>query len=254
MIKNEIELLKKANGVEGSTKKTISSQELEIAKAGYANGISTQLHNLLESGECRSLNQKEKEEIINEAAKHYGKFLTALGVDWENDPNSDNTPHRVSKAYVEDAFKGRYNLLSDISSFPSNYTGIILEKNIGIYSNCSHHHESVIGYCHIAYIPGGEDNRVIGLSKLNRICSYFASRGCIQEDLTLAIQKAIDKICENNLGTLVIMENSHNCVKCRGVRDINSSMITSCGSGVFLDHNKTAKQEVFDMLKISPSR
>lgn len=237
--------------MDNNRRKNFSIDELETAKPGYANGISTQLQTLIDKGEHRSLNDDEKNEIINEASVHYGKFLTALGVDWENDPNSAETPKRVSKAYVNDTFKGRYNILSDISSFPSGYNGIILEKNIGIFSKCSHHHESVIGYCHIAYIPGGEEKRVIGLSKLNRICSYFSSRGCIQEDLTLAIQNAINTICEGNLGTLVIMESTHNCVKCRGVRDINSSMLTSCGSGVFLDHTKTAKQEVFDMLKVS---
>ncbi|HEX5186305.1 MAG TPA: GTP cyclohydrolase I [Nitrososphaeraceae archaeon] len=236
--------------MENKRRKIIPIEELETAEAGYANGISLQLKALLDKGEHRSLNDKEKQKIIKNAAKYFGKFMEALGIDYKNDPNSIETPFRVSKAIVTDIFAGRYNILDGISSFPSDYTGIILEKNIKILGKCSHHFETVEGYCHIAYIPG-ENGRVIGLSKLNRIAQFFSARGIIQEDLTLAIQKAVDKVCENNVGTIVIAEATHGCVRCRGVRDTDSSMITSCGSGVFMDHSKTAKQEVFDMLKIS---
>jgi len=118
-------------------RKSFKSEDLETAQPGFANGISTQLAEVIAKGEHRSLNEKEKQKIIKDASKHFGKFLTALGVDWENDPNSMDTPVRVSKAFVEDTFKGRYNILSDISSFPSDYKGIILEKNIGIFSRCS---------------------------------------------------------------------------------------------------------------------
>lgn len=231
-------------------RKIIAVEKLETAQAGFANGISLQLKNILDKGEHRSLNEREKQKIIKNASKHFNKFLTALGVDWENDPNSRETGMRVSKAYVNDIWYGRYNISSDISSFPSNYKGIILEKNIRVIGKCSHHLETVEGNCHVAYIPG-ENGRVIGLSKLNRTAQLFASRGIIQEDLTLAIHKAVDTICENNIGTLVIIEATHGCVRCRGVKDINSSMITSVGSGVFMEHDKTAKQEVFDMLKLS---
>ena len=71
--------------------------------------------------------------MVKEAAEHYGKFLTALGCDWQNDPNSMETPWRVAKAYVNDLWKGRYELPSDITAFPSDgYRGIILEKDISV--------------------------------------------------------------------------------------------------------------------------
>ena len=75
----------------------IDIDSLELAKAGCANGISLQLEKAIKNGKD-SLNEYEKNQIIEEAAKHYGSFLTALGVDWENDPNSSNTPKRVAKA------------------------------------------------------------------------------------------------------------------------------------------------------------
>jgi len=186
--------------------------------------------------------------MIEEASYHYGKFLTALKCDWEEDPNSMETPKRVAKAYVNDLWAGRYNALSDVTSFPSDgYQGIVLEKDIPVVSQCSHHHQTILGKCHIAYIPG-KDGRVIGLSKLNRIVDHFGRRGAIQEQLTMAIHNAVSKVVEGNSGVMVVMQATHNCVSCRGVKHMGASMITSEVSGVFSEHDKTAKQEVMHMI------
>ena len=235
--------------IENKRRKNINIEELETAKFGYANGISTHLQKLIENGEHRSLNEAEKKQIIEEAAEHYGKFLTALGCDWENDPNSMETPWRVAKSYLMDLWKGRYELPTDITAFPSDgYRGVVLEKNIPITSQCSHHHQTISGKAHVAYIPG-EDGKVIGLSKINRIVEHFSRRGAIQEQLTVAIHNAMNKICEGNIGVMVVIEAAHSCVSCRGVKHSGASMITSEVSGVFADHTKTAKQEVLDIVK-----
>jgi GTP cyclohydrolase I len=158
------------------------------------------------------------------------------------------TPKRVAKAYVNDLWAGRYNELSGVTSFPSDgYQGIVLEKDIPVVSQCSHHHQTILGKCHIAYIPG-EDGRVIGLSKLNRIVDHFGRRGAIQEQLTMAIHNAVNKVVENNQGVMVMINATHNCVSCRGIKHMGASMITSEVSGVFSDHDKTAKQEVMHMI------
>jgi len=161
--------------------------DIECVKPGYANGISTQLNNKIEKeGKEAKLTEDEKKYIIKEAAKAYGKFLDALGCDWQNDPNSMETPTRVSKAYVNDLWKGRYESLPDITSFPSDgYTGMVIERNIDLFSMCSHHHQTINGVVHIGYVVGKE-GRVIGLSKLNRIVEFFGRRGAIQEQLTAA--------------------------------------------------------------------
>lgn len=222
----------------------------EQASFGHANGISTQLAEVLKT-EHRSLTKEEKQKIIDEASIHYGNFLTALGVDYENDPNSSNTPLRVSKAYVNDLWKGRYELFSgdgEITDFPSdNYSGIVLEKNIPLTSMCSHHHQTIKGKVHIAYIPKKGGN-VVGLSKLNRVVEHFGRRGAIQEQLTVAIHNAIDKIVDN-IGVMVVIEATHNCVSCRGIKHEGASMVTSEVSGVFANHEKTAKQEVLDLIR-----
>jgi GTP cyclohydrolase I len=229
--------------------KKVRVEELEIAKAGHANGISTYLAELIERGEHRSLNDDEKLQIIDAAAVKYGEFLNALGCNWQDDPNSDNTPRRVAKAYVNDLWKGRYELMSDVTSFPSDgYNGIVLEKNIPLTSQCSHHHQTIRGNVHIAYIPG-KDGHVVGLSKLNRIVEHFGRRGAIQEQLTVAIHNAISSICVGNIGVMVMIDSAHSCVSCRGVKHQGASMVTSEVSGVFANHNKTAKQEVIEMIK-----
>ena len=213
---------------------------LECVKQGYANGIAPGF----------PFTEKEKWSMVDEAAEAYGKFLDALGCDWRNDPNSSDTPRRVAKAYVFDLWKGRYEPMSDITSFPSDgYQGIVLEKDIPLISQCSHHHQTIMGVVHIAYIPGPEGN-VVGLSKLNRIVDHFGRRGAIQEQLTMAIHNAIDKICEGNVGVMVMVKATHNCVSCRGVKHQGASMMTSEVSGVFADHTKTAKMEVLEMIKM----
>lgn len=219
----------------------VSSRDLEVVAEGLANGVAPGF----------PLSDLEKEGMIINAAKAYGEFLDALGCDWKNDPNSDNTPMRVAKAYVNDLWKGRYTAMSPITSFPSDgYSGIVLEKNIPLVSQCSHHHQTIQGTVHIAYIPG-ENGRVVGLSKLNRVVEHFGRRGAIQEQLTVAIHKAVNKICEGNIGVMVMIKGTHNCVACRGVKHQGASMMTSEVSGVFADHTKTAKLEVLEMLKIN---
>jgi GTP cyclohydrolase I len=231
-------------------RKVVDVEKLETAQAGFANGISTQLKELIEKGDHRSLTDKEKLKIIKKAENAYGKFLTALGVDWENDPNSMETPRRVAKAYVNDLWRGRYEIPTEITAFPSDgYNGIILERDIPITSMCSHHHQAILGKVHIAYIPG-KDGKVVGLSKLNRIVEHFGRRGSIQEQLTVAIHNAISAIAETE-NVMIVIHAGHQCVSCRGVKHQGASMVTSEVSGAFADHNKTAKAEVMGMLNLN---
>jgi len=215
--------------------------DLECVQIGHANGLAP----------GAPFTEKEKWSMVEDAEEAYGKFLDALKCDWRNDPNSSNTPHRVAKAYVFDLWKGRYEDMNNITSFPSDgYQGIVLEKDIPLVSQCSHHHQTIMGVVHIAYIPGPEGN-VVGLSKLNRIVDHFGRRGAIQEQLTMAIHNAVNKICEGNVGVMVMVKATHNCVSCRGVKHQGASMMTSEVSGVFSDHTRTAKIEVLEMIKMS---
>ena len=215
--------------------------DLECVQEGFANGVAPGF----------PLNDKQKQKMIDRATKAYGKFLTELGCDWENDPNSNDTPRRVAKAYVHDLWAGRYTEMSPITSFPSDgYDGIVIERNIPLTSMCSHHHQTISGVVHVGYIVGPE-GRVIGLSKLNRIVEHFGRRGAIQEQLTAAIHQAVDKICENNLGVIITVVATHNCVSCRGVKHKGAAMVTTKASGVFRHSGNDARQEFFNSLKIN---
>lgn len=230
-----------------SNKKFIDGTEL--VQAGFANGISTYLaeKQAIEGPEAR-LTQEEKQDIINDASHAFGLFLTALGCDWRNDPNSSETPNRVAKAYVNDLWAGRFEPLTRITAFPSDgYDGIVFEGNIPVTSMCSHHHQTITGRVHIGYVPSA-DGKVVGLSKLNRIVEQFARRGAIQEQLTVAIHNAVDKICEGNLGVAVMIEAGHNCVSCRGIKHQGASMKTAKLTGCFLEED-SARAEFYQFTK-----
>ena len=224
-------------------------KNLELVESGFANGISTQLATKqIMFGPDAQLTDTEKQEIIDDAAHHYGNFLTALGVVWELDPNSSDTPRRVAKAYVNDLWAGRYNPMSGITAFPSDgYDGIVFEGGIPLTSMCSHHHQTISGLVHVAYIPG-ENSNVIGLSKLNRVVEHFGRRGAIQEQLTVAIHHAIDELIENNKGVAVMIEATHNCVQCRGVKHGGASMKTAKLAGAFLEDGN-ARSEFYQFVK-----
>ena len=214
--------------------------DLEVVQEGFANGVAPGF----------PLNDKEKEKMINKAEKAYGKFLDALKCDWRNDPNSSDTPRRVAKAYVNDLWAGRYTAMTPITSFPSDgYDGIVIERNIPLTSMCSHHHQTIGGVVHIGYIAG-EGGKVIGLSKLNRIVELFGRRGAIQEQLTVAIHNAVDKICEGNLGVAVQVNATHACVSCRGVKHGGASMQTAKLTGAFLNED-SAKAEFYKNIELA---
>jgi len=224
--------------------------DVELAQAGFANSISAQLAEKFRVHSMTSMNltEQEKYNIIENAAKAFGEFLDALGCDWRNDPNSSDTPRRVAKAYVNDLWAGRFNPMPEITAFPADgYDGIVFEGNIPLTSMCSHHHQTIQGRVHIAYIPG-PGGKVIGLSKLNRIVEHFGRRGAIQEQLTVAIYNAVDTVCEGNVGVAVMVEATHNCVSCRGTKHAGASMKTSKLSKSFMEED-SARAEFYEFVK-----
>jgi GTP cyclohydrolase I len=193
---------------------------------------------------------EEKQQMIDQAAEYYGKFLTALGYDWAADPHSENTPRRVAKAWVNDLISGAINPEPEIKAFPNDegYTGLICQTRIPVVSLCAHHNLSFTGVAHVAYIAGKEKtDMVIGLSKLNRIVDYYSRRPNIQESLTKQIHDHIDRLCVGNRGVAVVIESQHNCVKCRGIKQ-DSVMKTSQMSGYFWTNEVGTRQEFFNLI------
>lgn len=177
---------------------------------------------------------EQKIEVIQ---GHFTSIMETLGLDLSDDSLQDS-PSRVAKMFVNEIFWGL-----DSRKFPKitavdnkmGYESMVLEKNIVVQSSCEHHFAAIDGYAHVAYIP---KDRVLGLSKLNRVVEYFSRRPQIQERLTEQIFYTLEYI----LGTsdIAVMVNAkHFCVKSRGVEDINSETITSKVGGTFKSDSST---------------
>jgi|TARA_Y100000310_G_scaffold92992_1_gene90576 GTP cyclohydrolase I len=206
-----------------------------MSKLKYANGN-------------KILKEWEKDEMIQEAAEYYGRYMTALGFDWKNDPNSSDTPERVARAFVNDLAQGVYSKPPKITAFDNvdGYDGMVFQGNIKLHSLCSHHHLPFVGKAHVAYLPTAE-GKVIGLSKLNRIVEFYSRRPQVQENLTMQIHDHINDVCENNIGVAVMIEANHMCTCVRGVKH-NSIMKTAKLSGKFKDTDR-AREEFYDFIR-----
>lgn len=175
-----------------------------------------------------TLSREEKKQKIESLFK---EIMETLGMDLADDSLSE-TPHRVAKMYVDEIFYGLHT-----EKFPKitivenkfDYDHAVIEFNIVTNSICEHHFVPIIGKTHVAYVP---KNKVIGLSKLNRIVDYFARRPQIQERMTLQIHQALCTILETD-DVAVVTDATHTCVKLRGVKDETSITRTSKLSGVF---------------------
>lgn len=202
--------------------------------------ISKKLETPLKEG--FELKESNKEEI----KKSFENIFLNLGLDLEND-SLKKSPSRVANMYTEELFKGL-----DYSNFPKcsaiennvNYNDIVIEKDITTSSTCEHHFVMIDGFTHIGYIP---NKKIIGLSKFNRITDFFASRPQVQERLTRQIFETLKYILETD-DVAVVMEAKHNCVKIRGIKDYNSTTITSAMGGAFMD-DSACRKEFMDLVR-----
>ncbi|KUJ61866.1 GTP cyclohydrolase [Flavobacteriaceae bacterium CRH] len=186
------------------------------------------------------------EEKIERIKKDVENILQTLGMDLTDD-SIKGTPNRVAKMFVKEIFGGLNPAKQPkASTFDNNYKygEMLVEKNITVYSTCEHHLLPIIGRAHVAYISSG---RVIGLSKMNRIVEYYAKRPQVQERLTMQIVQELQKA----LGTedvACVIDAKHLCVNSRGIKDIESSTVTSEFGGKFKDPQ--TKREFLDYIKL----
>jgi GTP cyclohydrolase I len=177
--------------------------------------------------------EEEKNEIIETASKHYYDFMKALGLDPDNNPHEIDTPRRVSKSFVNDLIKSKFNEPPKITAFSNTdrYDGMVFQGDINVKSICSHHHLPFTGKAYVAYLPA-PNGKVIGLSKLNRVVDYFCRMPQVQENLTEQISAYLNATCEGNLGVAVVIEAGHQCACLRGIQH-DSTMMTSKLTGAF---------------------
>ena len=177
------------------------------------------------------LDDDTKMELIE---KNFREIMEVLGLDLEDESLKDS-PHRIAKMYVKEIFSGLNPANKpSITTFRNNYNykRMIVEKNITLYSTCEHHFVPIIGKAHIAYFPS---DKVIGLSKLNRIVQFYAKKPQLQERLTEEIAREMMNVLETD-DVAVLIEADHLCVRSRGVNDVNSNTVTSSFNGRFNEH------------------
>lgn len=189
------------------------------------------------------LSNEEKIDIIKDDVRH---IMETLGLDLTDD-SLNGTPNRVAKMFVKEIFGGLDpNKKPKASTFDNKYKygEMLVEKNITLYSTCEHHLLPIVGKAHIAYISNGT---VVGLSKMNRIVDYFAKRPQVQERLTIQIVKELQEVL-NTQDVACVIDAKHLCVNSRGIRDIESSTVTSEFGGKFKD--KAVRREFLDYIKL----
>ncbi len=182
----------------------------------------------------QNLSNEEKYSRIKESMTD---IMLALGLDLGDD-SLEETPHRIAKMYVQEIFSGL-----DYAHFPKitvienkmSVDEMVKVKNISLTSTCEHHFVTIDGRARVAYIP---KDKIIGLSKINRIVRFFAQRPQVQERLTQQVLVALQTI----LGTedvAVTIDATHFCVKARGVMDVGSTTQTTALGGAFKACHRT---------------
>jgi len=183
------------------------------------------------------LNNDQKYERLKSL---FTDVVSTLGLDL-NDDSLAETPHRIAKMYVREIFSGL-----DYGNFPKisvidnkmNVDEMVTVSNISVTSTCEHHFVTIDGSAKVAYIP---KDKVIGLSKINRIVRFFAQRPQVQERLTQQVLIALQTL----LGTedvAVSINATHYCVKSRGIMDSNSYTSTTALGGTFKSNERTRQE------------
>ena len=213
-------------------------EDLELIDEDHKNfSIETPLRD-----DAFEISDDEKISIIQKNVK---EILETLGMDMADD-SLKGTPKRVAKAYVKELFGGlNPKNLPTSSTFDNkyHYGEMLDEKNITVFSTCEHHLLPIYGKAHVAYFA---KDRVVGLSKMNRIVDYYARRPQVQERLNIQIVKALQDILKTE-DVACIIDAKHMCVNSRGIRHIDCSTVTGEFGGKFKD--KLTKREFLDYIR-----
>lgn len=188
---------------------------------------------------------------LTERIKAADMLLSTFPKEAMGDSVKEDTPRRVAKMWNEllaGYDKDPKEILSktfDVDAGgDNNANGIVIVKDIPLFSQCEHHLAPFYGKVHIAYIPR---SKVVGLSKFARLVECFGRRLQVQERLTKQIA---DAIVENldPIGVMVVVEAEHMCMTMRGIQKPGTKTVTSRVAGVFFNDSK-ARAEALELMK-----
>ena len=191
-----------------------------------------------------------KKEIDSEKIKKAARmFIEAVG----DDPSRADlveTPDRVARMCCE-LFEGMCYTNDEIAEMfgkcfeYSKSNDLVIVKDIDIFSFCEHHIALMYNMkCHVGYIPNG---KVIGLSKIARICDMAAKRLPLQERICADIAEIIQKACGTE-DVIVVVEGEHSCMTARGIRARGAKTRTAAIRGMF-DTDHELRKEFYSLIK-----
>lgn len=173
------------------------------------------------------LDEKVESDYLEKAVR---VILGEVGEDYQRE-GLLKTPERVAKSlqFLTSGYNMDISKIVNNAIFNENCEDIIVVKDIDIFSMCEHHMLPIIGRAHVAYLA---DKKIIGLSKIPRICDIFAKRLQVQERLTRQIAQTIHD-CLQPKGVIVVIEATHMCMVMRGVQKPGSYTVTESATGIF---------------------
>ena len=218
--------------------KGLRPEAIQVKKALAARGLETPMLPV-------TMTNDQKRDIIE---GHFEEILRVLGLDLRDDSLCD-TPRRIAKMYVNEIFSGL-----DYGNFPKltvienkmKVDEMVRVSDIDLASTCEHHLITIDGTATVAYIPA---DKVIGLSKINRMVRFFAQRPQVQERLNEQILVALQTLLETD-DVAVSITATHFCVKARGVMDANSQTSTTSLGGQFKNDPNTRKEFLLGLNRV----
>lgn len=182
-------------------------------------------------------------------AELIGQLIVELGGDI-NSEGLKETPDRVARMY-EEVFEGmRYSNNEIAEMFDKSFqmpenNDLVVVKDIEVFSHCEHHLALMYNMrVHVGYIPNG---KVIGLSKIARICDMAAKRLQLQERLGSDIADIMQKVTDSE-DIIVVIEGEHSCMTARGIRSSGAKTRTAAIRGLF-DTDHELRNEFYNLIK-----
>ena len=191
----------------------------------------------------------KKEFDEKKIASLVSELLCELGADLDSEGIKE-TPERVARMYSE-VFEGmRYTNEEIAEMFQKTFdmatnNDLVVVKDIEVFSYCEHHMALMYNMkVHVGYIPSG---KVLGLSKISRICDMAAKRLQLQERLGADIADIIS-LATGSKDVIVVVEGEHSCMTARGIRSKGAKTRTAAIRGLF-DTDHQLRQEFYDLIK-----